>query len=215
MKIRGTFMAISESAGRELLGPYQDYLAESIREGWKQYFIKYQNTLHEHTPGDRAALINTQMNIAVRSTFAGMSGTRLHGKPHRQFWLFIEELVGIRFKKLDRYYRSSWNHGTGQSRRFNHQLPPDYTWLNAEYVPNRLWSSIEAMYVVCPRNDIAYGWKIPLHDEPQIQIDFTPLIIPPLPPVIEPPTPSTGQRARWQLKEGEFPSKEQTNEPAS
>src|SRR6266404_5730571 len=100
MEIMGKVMVISESEGRDILEPYQDYIAEGIWQGWDQYFIKYANTLHEHTRGDRAALINSQINIAIRAIFMGRQGARLHSKPHGQYWLFIRERIGIRFKKL-------------------------------------------------------------------------------------------------------------------
>ena len=79
--------------------------------------------------------------------------------------------------------------------------------MNAGYISNKIWSAIESMYVVHPRSDIGYWWKIPLFDEPQTAIDFS--------PSADSPTAPTDQRARWQLKTAEGLPMEQTNEPAS
>jgi hypothetical protein len=220
MEIEGRPMGISESEGREIVGPYFDYLAESQLQGWDNYFRKYQPVLHEHLPQNCSDLINREINMAANTIFTSMHNIRLDQTPHGQYWIIIQECVAIRFKRLYSLFQASWNHGTRQSRRISHQLSiPGYpqirAWLNAGYIPNKLWSAIESLYIVHPRDDISHAWKIPLLDEPQIEIDFSPLSIPPLPPLppmpatSEPQAPAIGRRARWQVKESEVRPKEQ------
>jgi hypothetical protein len=216
MEIRGRLMGISESEGREIVGPYLNHIVECLQQGWDNYFTKYQHVIHEHLPQDRSTLINRQINLAAKEIFAGIHGVRIAPRSHGQYWIVVQERVGIRFKKLDNLFRASWNHGTKQSRRISRQLSiPGFScaWLNAGYIANKIWSAIESMYIVSPCSETSYGWKISLLDEPQIGMDFTPLSISPLPPIPEPPTSPKRPRARWQLKEGEALPKEQTNEP--
>jgi hypothetical protein len=218
MEMRGIFMEISESEGREITGPYQRYVAECQWQGWDNYHRKYAHVLHEHLPQNRSDLINREINLAAKAIFSSIPGVRLDPTSHGQSWIVIQNRVIIRFKKLDRLFRASWNHGTKQSRRISHQFPvppypPKCAWLNAGYIPNKLWSTIDWMYLVHPRSDTSYGWKISLLDDPQISMDFSPLSIPPLVPIPEPPQPPNRSRARWKLKEGETLPKEQTNEP--
>jgi hypothetical protein len=208
-------MEICEAEGREIVDPYLGHLAEVHWLGWDNYHKKYQEVLHEHLPQNRSDLINRQIHLAAQSVLSGLDKVRFAPQSHGQFWVIIQELVAIRFKKLDRLLRASWNHGTRQSRQISRQQPPlgypDYAWLNAGYIPNKLWSTIESMYLVHPRSETSIGWKISLLDEPQIEIDFDAPAIPLLPDKPESQTLPKPFLPRWQLKEGESLPEEHTH----
>jgi hypothetical protein len=206
-------MVISESEGREIVGPFQGYFAESQQQGWDNFLKEYRHVLYRLLPQNRSDLVNREINLAANTIFTAMPGIHVQPTSHGQYWIVIHERVAVRFKKLDKFLLPSWNHGTQQSRNINHQDLSlglaDYAWLNAGYIPNKLWSAIESMYLVHPRNDTTYWWRISLLDEPQIGIDFTPLPDPPTPTL--PPTQPPRRRPRWQFKEGEAIPKEQTH----
>jgi hypothetical protein len=119
MEIEGRPKGISESEGREIVGPYFDHLAESQLQGWANYFRKYQHVLREHLPQNRTDLINREINMAAHTIFVGMKNIRLDEKPHGQYWVIIQECVAIRFKRLYDVFQASWNHGIRQSRRIS------------------------------------------------------------------------------------------------
>jgi hypothetical protein len=113
MEIEGRSMGISEAEGREIVGPYFDYLAESQLQGWDNYLRKYQHVLHEHLPQNRSDLINREINMAANAIFTGMHNIRLNQKPHGQYWVIIQECIAIRLKRLMIFFRPHGTMGQG------------------------------------------------------------------------------------------------------
>jgi hypothetical protein len=44
-------------------------------------------------------------------------------------------------------------------------FPPDCTYVNAGYVPNKLWTDIEGLYITCHNRSRGFEWIIQIIDD--------------------------------------------------
>lgn len=151
---------ISETEAVELLTPHFDRLFLCAKEAWDSWeqLGKVAPELRKAMDTTaRANFVSSHFRENVRKRFKGIAGVSICEK-ERLFALDIEGLVLLRFKKLDRAFRSR-NIPTHQQMELQMQLqatqvqlpnfPDEATWLTCGYVLNFHQTGIEKYVVTC------------------------------------------------------------------
>jgi hypothetical protein len=110
-------MSISQSAALTLLQPYLQSIGRCILDGWAVYQEKYIEVAPEHSTTTRPSIIRDHIVARIRRAFDGERNIKIIEKKNGLFCLVIDQIIAIRFKKLD---RNKWpaTNATRQSRTF-------------------------------------------------------------------------------------------------
>lgn len=151
---------ISEERASELLAPHFDRLflcAKDAWRAWEQLGLVAPELRKAMDTTARANFVSSHFRESVRKRFKDVHGTSICEKG-RLFALDIKGLALLRFKKLDRSFRSR-NVPTHQQMELQMQLqttevqlpnfPDEATWLTCGYVLNLHQTDIEKYVVTC------------------------------------------------------------------
>jgi len=156
-------MPISESQARSILSPFLPAIYDAVAYGWNEYIMGIGDWGPDMTERSRASIVH---DLTIRSAIQqldGVSGVRVEER-NRLFLFIFEDLIALRFKKLDDEKRSC-NIPTQVTLDFlaQQEIPgiPSTLHLEAGYVLNKLQSVIEGVFMVCPSRDrVRWFWEL-------------------------------------------------------
>lgn len=146
-------MILSKAASLKILTPYEPALLTCVIGGWEDYAgHAYAPVRHVHSVRSRATNVHDHQVERARQALGGISGIRFL-ESNTVFFVVIDELVMIRFKKLDLDMLTR-NYPTLHALRINSQSPmpniPSLTRLVLGYVLNADETEIAAVALTCP-----------------------------------------------------------------
>lgn len=208
---------ISEDEARLLLDPHKDKTVESYLNAMENFVKEQSPFFYKYDLLHKVQLFHPYVIHEVKQLFLGASGTGV-GFINGMFSLTIDEKLVLRFKKLRKFFLTSYN-STLQDWKFNHQkliqeqgvfpgfiidhnpmpIGKDFRNLNVGYYPNQFMTKIDEIYVTCPDSNRSIKWKFSIYDASKIPTTIltppTPILIPPLPGT------STPQKRRVRIKD--------------
>jgi hypothetical protein len=156
---------ISKEEARELLIPFAQSFYEAITGGFQDYKTYDSGRGHIHNKTVKSNLVRSYVVDRLKKLVIENSNLRLIEK-QRMLVVAIGDKLRVRFKKLDKKYRSQ-NVRTKQSLEFRNRtitfngqqaLPMDAGWR-----VDRLYNEISDVHFVCP-DGVGNLWRIPLTD---------------------------------------------------
>jgi hypothetical protein len=141
----------------EILKPYYDSIVASIYKGYNDFklmqsIMSDSGNLADFEIRTRASFIHDQIRKHLTQCFENNSNVSV-GQFNKLFGIVIEKKMFIRFKKINSNYSTS-NINTIQTRNFSMQtgiegIPEQVTHLSAGYTPNRFWTDIQDIQIMC------------------------------------------------------------------
>ena len=162
-------MHFSKSDAISILEPlYPDFL-ECIELGFKAYLTHYKSFSHLHKRRTKASIVNDHIIDFAKICFEDKNNIQII-EPKGLFLVEVEGKILVRFKKLNSDLQSC-NFQTKQQIDFKKQLhipgiPPALPRLDAGYIPNKLWTDLDGMYITFPFGN-QIPWNIPLGNKSQ------------------------------------------------
>jgi len=156
-------MPISESQARSILSPYFPAIYGAVMYGWNEFNNGIGDWGPDMTERSRASIVH---DLTIRSAIHqldGVQGIRIEER-NRLFLFIFDDLIAIRFKKLDDDKRSR-NIPTQVTLGFlaQQEIPgiPSTLHLEAGYVLNRLQTDVEGVFIACPSGDrVRWFWEL-------------------------------------------------------
>lgn len=142
---------------KQSFGPHAEKIVDAFQEAFDNYqqiIVSSSQTVGyiEYTRRSKATLLHDLIKNSIEKAFQDTEGV-VTGTWNRIFGLKIGEDVFIRFKKFNEDY-SVAGIPTKQFKKYERQLhifglPEEPTFLVAGYIPNRTWTQIEGIFIVC------------------------------------------------------------------
>lgn len=158
-------LGLTKKEVKEILNPYSELIYNEIQNGFQDYIDNDLVNAHIHNNCTKSNLISSYIIYRIRKLVFEKPELKLI-EQQRMIILLVKDKVAIRFKKLDKDYKSL-NIPTKQSRKFRNRslnfkgtsaIPVDAGWRLNEF-----YTEIEDISFVCPdgKNNL---WRIPLED---------------------------------------------------
>lgn len=154
-----------------LLAPLYDTLSSCMQSGFEEHLkIKvFANTLGRQVIYEnrtKANIIHDHLKAHVRENF-GNNGMFEVDVWNNIFGLKLSDELFIRFNKMDENRKISCTK-TNQFLNYARQgtiagFPDSPTLLFAGYKPDKTWSRIQGMYIICPDNENMIHWSLELN----------------------------------------------------
>lgn len=176
--------ALSNEETERYLRPYFGDLEECFNIAWDDADVSLRSTSAYSKLSDstRAAIMHDCLRAAARSIFDGRKNVVIQERS-RLFLMTFDELITLRFKKLDRHSRPSISH-TAQQTSFIYNLALDgirpSTYVTAGYILNDLKTGFQNLQFIRQQGKEII-WVLTLQGKPATQVPSE--IIVPLPEI--------------------------------
>jgi hypothetical protein len=152
---------ISKEEAEKILMKYYPRIVKSIYRGFEDYLevaneqaIKGINV--DFKPRTIASLIHDFIKFRIRDEFSDIDNA-ITREFNDVFGLYLDNKILIRFKKFNPGLTTS-NIETKQTLGYYHQysingFPDKPTFLYAGYMPDKTWTSIKNIYIICRKGE--------------------------------------------------------------
>jgi hypothetical protein len=158
---------ISPDEATEVLSPYLEGIHDAIHGGMADFMKLPARARNRMVAGTRAGVIHDFQVDRAALYFAKHPGKVRAHELDKLIVFDIAGRVALRFKKVDRVFKSS-NQPSQQVAEFRGQIPlpgiEATSNLEAAYIYDDIEQEIEWSGIVCPNNSRAY-WHMELRDE--------------------------------------------------
>lgn len=167
------------------LSPYLSILHKSIIMAWEEYHKDFSKIIHKTSALAPSVIMNGLVVNFAKKYFDGYNNVEIKKNSHSAIFIIRSSTdnfrIDLRFKKLDKYYRTH-NARSARNTNFVNQVHEPYLGevfqpipqtkinINAGFQIGETWDKIE-IYITCPNGARSIAWKFGINDNDSLPVE--------------------------------------------